>query len=558
MEVDPYSLLQSSPTLAVFLAIALGYLIGKTAIKGFELGATGGVLLVALAFGHYGLAPHPFLGTVGFTLFIYSVGLQAGPRFFNVLMEDGPRYIMLALVVAASAFVLAKLLATGFGLDNGLAAGILAGALTSTPTLVGAQSAVETGVAMIPTGQSASLLLEQISVGYALTYVFGMVGLILAVKLIPSFLHIDLASQAGRYARKKGYADDKKRVPQGLPVVRGYEIKEGGRIAGKTRRQLRAEEGQQVTAVRVKRDGKIIELGLDDRVEAGDKAAILAAPERHAEMRDSPDLAPGILDADLLDTFITSAEIVVTRSEAAGRNLGDLQLAPEFNCFVTRVRRSQIDLPLRHDTVLQHADTLTVVGDSGQIDKLAGWLGVIEREVNELDLVTFASGIALGLLIGLIQLRVGGIAIGLGSSGGLLLAGILFGYLRSHNPTFGRVPPAARFAIMELGLMLFMVNIGLQAGQGVVDALLSVGPAVILCGVLVLLAPLAIGFLFGIYALRLNPALLLGALTGAMTSTPALGVVQQAAKSPMPALGYAGTYAFANVLLTVAGTLMML
>ncbi|NIA71359.1 transporter [Pelagibius litoralis] len=558
MEIDPYSLLLSSPTLTVFLVIALGYLIGKINIKGFELGATGGVLLIALLFGHYDLAPHPFLGTVGFTLFIYLVGLQAGPRFFNVLMEDGARYIGLALVVAISAFIAAKLLAAGFGLDDGLAAGILAGALTSTPTLVGAQSVLETGVAVVPPGESADVLLESISVGYAITYVFGMVGLILAVKLMPMLLRIDLTGQAQSYARKKGYSEDKKTAPQGLPVVRGYQVNEGGRIAGKTRRHLEATEDQRVTAVRVKRGEKIIELSMDDTVEAGDKIAILAAPERHAEMRDDPDLTSSILDKDLLDTYITSAEIVVTRSEVAGRSLSELRLTPDFNCFVTRIQRSQIDLPLRDSTVLQRADTLTVVGDSQQIDKLAEWLGVIERDVQELDLVTFASGIALGLLIGLIQVKVGNISVGLGSAGGLLLAGILFGYLRSHNPTFGRVPPAARYAIMELGLMLFMVNIGLQAGGGVLEALLSVGPVIILCGMIVLLAPLVTGFLVGTYVLKLNPALLLGALTGAMTSTPALGVVQQAAKSSMPALGYAGTYAFANVLLTVAGTLMML
>ncbi|MCP3869817.1 MAG: hypothetical protein GY703_17330 [Gammaproteobacteria bacterium] len=124
-------------------------------------------------------------------------------------------------------------------------------------------------------------------------------------------------------------------------------------------------------------------------------------------------------------------------------------------------------------------------------------------------------------------------------------------------PTFGRVPAPARYVLMELGLMLFMASVGLSAGGGVVDALTSVGPAMILSGVVVTLTPAAIGYLVGRKILGLNPALLLGSITGAMTSTPALNVVTDAARSATPALGYAGTYTFANVFLTFAGALIM-
>ena len=557
MRIDLYELFVSSPTLVVFVAVALGYLVGKINIKGFELGATGGVLIVALFFGHTGFEPHPILGTIGFTLFIYSVGLQAGPRFFNVLLEDGPRYIALAVVVALTGYGLAKILALGFGLDNGLAAGILAGALTSTPTLVGAQNAIDAGVAVVPPGVSHDQLLENITVGYAMTYVFGTVGIILLIKLLPLFLKIDLVKLARQYAREKGYKESDKVVVTGLPIVRGYEIKPEG-FAGKTRREVESARQYHVGLLRVKRGREIISLGLDDVVEAGDKIALLAPPDRHAEIREYPELTPGILDEDLLDSYITNADIVVVRDDAVGRPLRELRVLEDFGCYVTRVKRAQIELPAAGDTVLQKADVLTVAGDSQELEEVARKIGQIEREIQETDLVTFALGISLGLFIGEIQIRIGNIDIGLGSAGGLLVAGIILGYLRSIHPTFGRVPPAARYIIMELGLMLFMVNVGLTAGGGIVDALISVGPVVILSGILVLLAPIAVGYLFGTFVLKLNPALLLGSITGAMTSTPALAAVQQAARSSMPALGYAGTYAFANVLLTIAGTLMML
>ena len=558
MEIDVYDLFQKNPALVVFVAIGLGYLIGKLNFGGFELGSTGGVLLVGLLFGQFGFESHSFLGTIGFILFIYSVGLQAGPRFFNVLLEDGPRYIALSVVVAVTGFLSAKLMANAFGLDSGFSAGILAGALTSTPTLVGAKNALDAGIAVLGPGITTEDLRQHITVGYAITYVFGTIGLILIVKFMPAILRIDLPAASRQYAQDKGYREAETVPVTGLPVVRAYQIEEGD-VAGKTRRELEASYSHlEAGVIRLVRDGEIIQLGTDDQVMVGDKVAILAPPAIHAEMRAMPDFTPGVLDQQVLDSYITTNDIVVNRDAVVGRTLRELRATEEFGCFVTRLRRAQIELPVDPDTILMRADILTVAGDSQAIERLAERAGSIETDIKETDLVTFAFGIVLGLLIGLISLKIGNLTIGIGTAGGLLLSGIVFGYLRASYPTFGRVPPAARYILMELGLMLFMVNVGINAGAGVVDALLTVGPTLVLCGITVLILPVMIGFLFGAYVLKLNPALLLGSLTGAMTSTPALSAVQDAAKSSMPALGYAGTYAFANVLLTVAGTLMMI
>jgi putative transport protein len=557
MKIDLYDLFKQSPALVIFMAIGLGYLIGKVNIRGFELGSTGGVLLVGLLFGHIGFDGHPLLGTIGFILFIYSVGFQAGPRFFNVLLEDGPRYIALSVVVALTGFVVAKLLALTFDLDSGFTAGILAGALTSTPTLVGAQNALDAGIAVVGPGLTAEILRQHISVGYAITYVFGTIGLILIVKFLPGVLRIDLVGASRQYAQDKGYSETEDTLITGLPVVRGYQIMDG-EMVGKTRRVIEAMRELEFGLVRLMRDGKVIELELDDQVKAGDKVAILAPLERHAVLRDMPGLTPGILEPELLDSHITTQDVVVTHESAVSRPLRELRITEDFGCFVTKIRRAQINLPVDGDTTLMKADILTVAGDSQAIERLAGRIGSIEKDIKETDLVTFSFGIVIGLLIGLISLKIGSISIGIGSAGGLLLSGIIFGYLRASYPTFGRVPPAARYIIMELGLMFFMVNVGINAGGGVVEALISVGPVLILCGILVLILPVVVGYLFGTFFLKLNPALLLGSLTGAMTSTPALSALQDAAKSSMPALGYAGTYAFANVLLTLAGTLIML
>lgn len=558
MEINLFNLFSENLALVVFVAIGLGFLIGRINIRGFELGSTSGVLLVGLAFGHFGIRSEPIIGTIGFVLFIYSVGLQAGPRFFNVMLEDGRRYVALSLMVAVVGLGAAGGLAVLFGLDNGFAAGILAGALTSTPTLVGAQNALDAGIAVVEPGVTEGALRQHIAAGYAITYLFGTIGLILIVKFVPSLVGIDLAAASRKYAAEKGFSDGERTVVRGLPVVRGYEIVEGD-IGGRTRRDIESTLPDiDVAVVRLLRNGESLELGLDDDVMVGDRIAVLAPPDLHVEFTNLPGLKSGVLDADLLDSYITTSEIVVTKKYAVGRSLRDLRIVERFGCFVTRIVRSQIDLPVAKETTLMKADVLTVAGDAQAIDSLAEHVGSIEKDIKETDLVTFAFGIALGLLIGLVSFRIGNISLGIGSAGGLLLAGIIFGYLRASNPTFGRVPPAARYIIMELGLMLFMVNVGINAGDGVVQVLLAHGPTLILCGVIVLLLPVILGYAFGVFVLRLNPALLLGSLTGAMTSTPALSAVQHAAKSSTPALGYAGTYAISNVLLTLAGTVIML
>ena len=560
MQIDLYAILSRDTTLVVFAAIAIGFLVGRLRIGGFQLGATGGVLISALAFGHFGFTVDPVVQTIGFTLFIYCVGLQAGPQFFAVLQQDGSRYITITLFVAVGSLALVLALATLTGLDTGLSAGLMAGALTSTPTLVGAENAVTAGLATPPEGMTADGLLQSIGVGYAITYLFGTVGLLLLVKLLPAVLRLDLPAAANALAQERGIEEASAAAEVQRPILRAYLVENDaltGRTLADIGRELRECGAREGMVYRIKRGGTLIEPGPDVELDRGDKIAVFATPRAYAATPADLMVGPEVFDDDLVDATVDVAEIVVTNRDAVGRTLGELDILSSYGCFLSGVRRSQIALPLDPSTRLQKGDVVTASGGRQLLNRLVNDLGSEERRVQETDLVTFAGGIVGGLLLGQIELQIGAIDIGLGSAGGLLLAGILVGFMRSHHPTFGRVPPAARFILMELGLMLFMVGVGLRAGGGIVDALLSVGPILFLCGVVVTIAPLLCGYAFGRLVLKMNPALLLGALTGAMTSTPALSIVQSAARSPVPALGYAGTYALANVLLTIAGTIIM-
>jgi len=556
MEIDVVSLLRSNGMLLLFSIIGFGYLLGNLRIAGVEAGPVVGVLLMGLLCGHFGFTAPAGADTFGFALFIFSVGIQAGPTFFSAFRADGVRYMMLAVVVATTAATLAWTLSMLLGLEYGFGAGLLAGALTSTPTLAGAQDAVNSGLATLPSGITAAQARENVSVGYAITYLFGTIGMVVGVRFLPRLIGLDLPAEAARLARERGLGAARRfrGTSASMPIIRAYRVAQ--EFVGKSLTQLSAERGpNRGRAMKLRRNGQLMDMDPDMVLQEGDVISFIAGIRVHEEAQSAGHQE--VLDRDLLNYQIRSREIIVTDQRVVGRTFRDLDLPGQYGCFATGLVRASIELPVDANLPLQKGDRLLISGEEKSLERLAGDLGYLEADVQHTDLATFAFGLIAGTMLGLLMISFGTISVGLGSAGGLLIVGIIIGYLGSVMPTFGRVPAPARLVLMELGLMMFMASVGLNAGGGVVAALTSVGPMMILAGVVVTLVPATTGYLFGRYALRMNPALLLGSITGAMTSTPALNVLNEAARSAVPSLGYAGTYTFANVLLTFAGTLMM-
>jgi putative transport protein len=249
---------------------------------------------------------------------------------------------------------------------------------------------------------------------------------------------------------------------------------------------------------------------------------------------------------------------MVSSKKVARKTIAEMHFVGRYQCWLTRVSRSGIDMPRRPDLELQLGDVLVLTGPRSQLEALAEEMGYSEAGLRRTDLVSFTFGIAIGVLIGMLSVTVGGIRLSLGTAGGTLLAGLAFGILHSRVPTLARFPVAARNILMELGLMIFMSNVAVSAGSSIVDTIRDAGPSLALCGVCVTLVPPFLCLLVGRYLFRMNGAILMGSLTGAMTSTPSLNQVVKLSKSSVPTLGYVGTYAFANVLLAVAGTFIML
>jgi putative transport protein len=305
----------------------------------------------------------------------------------------------------------------------------------------------------------------------------------------------------------------------------------------------------------VRRDGEIIRIGPESFLQLGDELLILAPVEyftQHA-IRLGEEVTPKGSSAPITDT----AQIVVNNKQAVGKSEQEYDIPKKFGVLVTGVTRMNMPVPRGPEFVFEKGDVLTVVAPSEHIDLLGEELGHVERDIAETDMVTFAFGIAAGVVIGLLAIKVGQLSIGLGSAGGLLTSGLVIGYLRSVRPVFGRMPAAARWILMEFGLLLFMAGVGLRAGSDIIETFLATGPVLAVAGIVVTTVPILIGYWFGRKVLKIHPVLLFGGITGSMTSGASLSIVTKSADSHIPSLGYTGAYAFANVLLTVAGSVIL-
>ncbi|UTV28698.1 aspartate:alanine antiporter [Photobacterium atrarenae] len=558
MNIDVAALLHQNDILLLFVVLAVGLSVGKIRIANMLIGNSIGVLLTALLFGNAGFTFDADALNIGFMLFIFCVGIEAGPNFFGIFFRDGKHYLLLALVVLVSAIAVTMLMSNVLKLDLALATGLMAGSLTATPVLVGAKDALNSGLAGIDDSQLVQSMVDSLSVGYAMSYLLGLISLILLAKLMPKLQKQNLAESSRQIARERGIGEVAQRKVY-LPIIRAYRVGPEliNWIDGRNLRELGIYRQTGCYIERIRRHGILANPDGDAILQEGDEIALVGYPDSHARLDPSFRHGKEVFDRDLLDLRVVEEEIVVKNDSIAGKKLSDLNLS-EYGCFLNRVVRAQIEMPMDHDILLNKGDILQVSGEKSRVLGLAERIGFISVHSQIADLLAFCCFFIVGLLIGAISMTFGHIAFGLGSAAGLLLAGITLGFLRANHPTFGYVPQGALNMTKDLGLMVFMVGIGLSAGSNLFDSLAQVGLAVFVTSLLVSTVPVVIAYLFGAYILKMNRALLFGAIIGARTCAPAMDMINEHARSTIPALGYAGTYAIANVLLTVAGTLIII
>ena len=536
--------------MAFFLVLGIGYLIGNFRIGSFSMGSVAGVLFAGLIFGYFGFKISSSSQMVGFALFIFSVGYQAGPGFVAVLKQDGLKYFTLAIVVAVTGFSIAAIWAYSLSLPPGMSAGLLAGGLTSSPTLAAAQDAVHAGSVTIASGWTQDQVIDNIAMGYAVTYIFGLVGLIMMIKYLPKWLNIDLVEEAKKFSENES---EDSSLPENV-VLRTYRVTDP-KIENMSLAKLQEQYWDKTSVLKVKHGESFFPID-EEGIKVGDIVEVLGPRKYFTEKvsKVAEEISPKWKSDDVQDT----AQIIVDNSDIIGRTLDELSIHRRFGLLLMETRRKGKHLSRDEKTVLQKGDVLTVIGAPHQIEAMGAYMGQIERAGVETDMATLSFGIVIGLIIGSFSVTFGGVSLGLGSAGGLLASGLFIGYRRSIKPTFGQLPEATRWFLMEFGLLLFMAGVGMRAGSGILDTLQHNGFALIAAGICVTIIPILVGYFVGAKLLKISPALIFGAITGAMTSGAALSVVIKEAKSPVPALGYTGTYAFANVLLVIAGSLIMM
>jgi putative transport protein len=558
VNIDVVQLLNQNPILLIFVVLAIGLAFGKIRFGTLQLGNSIGVLITSLIMGHLGFTFNAEALTIGFMLFIYCVGIEAGPNFFGIFFRDGKHYLILSLVVLTTALTLTYFLSHYLELDYGLSAGMMAGALTATPVLVGAQDALNSGLATIPRGMDFSLVIENLSVGYAMAYLVGLVSMIMLAKLLPKLQKQNLHDSAQQIAQERGLGGSSQRKVY-LPIIRAYRV--GQELIdwtdGKNLRELGIYRQTGCYIERIRRNGILGYPDGDAILQDGDEIALVGFPDSHARLDPSFRHGKEVFDRNLLDLRIVEEEIVVKNDNIAGKSLSNLNLS-EDGCFLSRVIRAQIEMPMDANVVLSKGDILQVSGEKSRVHALAEKIGFISIHSQVADLLAFCSFFILGIMFGLITMTFGQVSFGLGNAVGLLLAGISLGFLRANHPTFGYVPQGALNMVKDLGLMFFMVGIGLSAGGKMFQYLSQVGPQVLAIAFIVSVLPVILAYLVGAYILKMNRALLIGAVVGARTCAPAMDVVNEHARSTIPALGYAGTYAIANILMTLAGTVLII
>ncbi|MDM0015370.1 aspartate-alanine antiporter [Variovorax sp. J22P168] len=549
--------LRQYPELGLFAALAFGFWLGPKKFFGFNLGAVTATLIAGVAIGQLGLSIPGPIKSAFFLLFLFAVGYGVGPQFFAGLGKDGPKQIGFTLVVMVACLVVPVVCAVVAGLDVGYAVGLYAGSQTISASIgVATDQINKSGLS----ADVAKSVLGGIPVGYAVTYIFGTVGsaLILA-KLGPKMLGIDLVQACKDYEARLGGGT--KAAQTGILSsyhrfgMRGYVITERSGLAGKRCQDVFP--GVRVFFERIRRGGQILVAQGDSVLQLGDQVAISGARKLLVENVET--VLEEIEDPELLDMPATIVDVFVTSKAINGKTIAELAEMPEARgVYLAKITRHLVDIPLLPGTEILRGDILRVGGSVAHVNAVVDKVGYADRPTDQTDISFMSAGILVGGLVGVLSVTIGGVPISLSTSGGALLAGLFLSYYRTLKPKFGQIPTPALWLLNNLGLNVFIAIVGINAGPDFISGLQKLGVSLFLWGVVATSVPLFIAMLAGRFIFKFDPAILLGCCAGARTTTAALGMVQDAAKSNIPALGYGMPYAVGNTFLTIWGLVIVI
>jgi putative transport protein len=549
-------LLRSQPEIALFASLALGYFIGSFKIGPIQLGGVCGTLIVALLLGQTGARLAPDLKNIAFALFIFALGFTGGPQFFANIGR-GWRYGLLSIVEIVSVLILIMLAVFALRLDAGTAAGLLAGAATESAVIGTASEAIsKLGLADAETAR----LQANIVTAYSVSYLFGLITIVLFTsQFAPLLLRVNLREEAERVWHKlggDGALDEGQRMGAPALVGRAFRI---GPAAGLSIGALEQRYGSNLTVEQVDRNGASVPIAPGVLLAADD--LVLVAGRREALVAAAAVIGTEVADARFGALPVERVDVVLTRREVHGQSVAQLreQAGPEQGrgVYIAAVTRLETRIPALPGTELNRGDVLTLVGAKADVARGARQLGYVLPPTQKTDFVYLGLGVLAGMAIGHLGGRIGGVSVALGTGGGCLLSGLLFGWIRSRYPLIGSLPSAAAQILKDFGLATFIAAVGLSAAPDAIKLVREYGVALPFVGILMVLIPGLLSLWIGRMFLKLDAPMLLGAIAGQQCSTPAISALVGVTGNSTPVIGYTITYALSNILLPLMGPVVV-
>ena len=556
--------LRVHPELAIFLTLFVGFWIGKIKIGKFSLGVVTSVLLVGVLVGQLNITVDGPIKSVFFLLFLFAIGYKVGPQFFRGLKKDGLPQMGFAAIMCVFCLIIPWILAKIMGYNVGEAAGLLAGSQTIS-AVIGVAGDTINELNISPETKEAYNNI--IPVSYAVTYIFGTAGSAwvlgsLGPKLLGGLDKVKAACKELEAKMGNSEADQPGFMPAARPVTfRAYKIDNEWFGDGKRVSDLESyfqENDKHLFVERVRQAGVIVkEITPTLILRKGDE--VVLSGRREYVIGEEDWIGPEVLDPQLLDFPAEVLPVMVTRKTFAGEKISSIRSQKFMHgVSIRRIKRAGIDIPVLPQTIVDAGDIVELVGTKHEVDEAAKKMGYADRPTNQTDMIFVGLGILIGGLIGALSIHMGGVPISLSTSGGALIGGLFFGWLRSKHPTFGRIPEPALWILDNVGLNMFIAVVGIAAGPSFVQGFKEVGLSLFIVGALATSIPLIVGILMGKYLFKFHPALILGCTAGARTTPAALGAIQEAVESETPALGYTVTYAVGNTLLIIWGVVIVL
>ncbi|MEU6846390.1 aspartate-alanine antiporter [Streptomyces sp. NPDC046716] len=557
------NIFQPHPELLVFLTVAIGFLFGKIRYKAIALGAVTGCLVAGLLLGaQFKVTIDGTVKNLFFTMFLFALGYKVGPQFFRGLKKDGLPQVVNAIVVCVTGLLVCWGFAALLGYGPGLSAGLLGGALTQSAVIGVAQDAIGN----LPGLSSAQVKSESnlVAIGYAVTYPLGTIlCAMLLANVLPKLYRKDLAAESAALAKELDAPDDNPDLNEGYyeVVLRAYTIQRPD-IVGRTIEDFEQQQqqlGHRIYLTRVRRDGQILDHDQRTVLREGDVVALSALRGSLVDYDARTHIGGETDDVELLGYQTETLHVVVSEKAQIGRTIADLRKEPFMvGVYIDKIYRSGADFPYRLSSKVERGDTLILTGPKRLVDPAGKALGKPVPTSFATDMIWVGLGIFLGGCIGIPALTAGGVPISLSTSGGALIMGLIFGWIRGKYPTYGNVPPGAQWFMDTLGLCLFVAVVGINAGPSFTSGLSTAGWGLLIFGAVATVIPLIVGFLVGHYIQKIRFPILMGVLAGGQTTTAAIGAINESSRSQVPTLGYTIPYAVGNVLLTIWGAVIVL